>query len=170
MFYDRLQTPPGRYFRMRLVGYFQGIDSERGLGWHCPDGLSLRDLLGLEQRDRVPDNSWLSRSCSRLPLEVHERVFAWVLGRLAERGLVKGERALGCQVRRWWSARSGAGVGASTMEADAATRSIRRRDTGESYRAMLTRMAEESGIATPTAAELKQFDRECKGKRLSSVD
>ena len=103
-------------------------------------------------------------------MEVHERVFAWVLGRLAERGLVKGDRPLGSQGRRWWSARSGAGVDASTMEADAATRSIRRRDTGESYRAMLTRMAEESGIATPTAAELKQFDRECKGKRLSSVD
>ena len=147
--------PPGRYFRMHLVGYFEGIDSERGLEWRCADSLSLRDFLGLGLRDRVPDHSWLSRSRARLPLEVHERVFAWVLARLAERGLVKGERI---------------GVDASTMEANAAMRSIRRRDTGESYRAMLTRMAEASGVATPTTAELKQFDRERKGKRLSNAE
>lgn len=82
-------------------------------------------------------------------------MFAWVLERLAEHGLVKGERI---------------GVDASTMEANAALRAIRRRDTGESYRAMLTRMAEASGVATPTAAELKQFDRERKGKRLSNAE
>jgi transposase len=146
--------PPGRYFRMHLVGYFEGIASERGLEWRCADSLSLRDFLGLGLRDRVPDHSWLSRSRARLPLEVHERVFAWVLERLAERGLIKGERI---------------GVDASTMEANAAMRSIRRRDTGESYREMLSRMAEESGVATPTAAELKQFDRERKGKRLSNA-
>ena len=147
--------PPGRYFRMHLVGYFEGIDSERGLEWRCADSLSLRDFLGLGLRDRVPDHSWLSRSRGRLPLEVHERVFAWVLERLAERGLVKGKRI---------------GVDASTMEANAAMRSIRRRDSGEGYRAMLTRMAEDSGIATPTAAELKQFDRQRKGKRLSNAE
>ena len=147
--------PPGRYFRMHLVGYFEGIDSERGLEWRCADSLSLRDFLGLGLRDRVPDHSWLSRSRARLPLEVHEQVFAWVLARLAERGLVKGHRI---------------GVDASTMEANAAMRSIRRRDSGEGYRAMLARMAEDSGIATPTAAELKQFDRERKGKRLSNLD
>src|SRR5215211_4642307 len=146
---------PGRYFRMHLVGYFEGIDSERGLEWRCADSLSLRDFLGLGLRDRVPDHSWLSRSRARLPLEVHEDVFAWVLERLAERGLVKGKRI---------------GVDASTMEANAAMRSIRRRDSGEGYRAMLTRMAEDSGIATPTAAELKQFDRQRKGKRLSNAE
>jgi transposase len=147
--------PPGRYFRMHLVGDFEGIDSERGLEWRCADSLSLRDFLGLGLRDRVPDPSWLSRSRGRLPLEVHERVFAWVLERLAERGLVKGSRI---------------GVDASTMEANAAMRSIRRRDSGEGYRAMLTRMAEASGVVTPTAAELKQFDRERKGKRLSNAE
>jgi hypothetical protein len=78
--------PPGRYFRMHLVGYFEGIDSERGLEWRCADSLSLRDFLGLELRGRVPDQSWLSRVRARLPLE---------------RGLVKGERI---------------GVDASTME------------------------------------------------------
>ena len=147
--------PPGRYFRMHLVGYFEGIDSERGLEWRCADSLSLRDFLGLELRDRVPDHSWLSRTRARLPLEVHEQVFAWVLEQLAARGLVKGERV---------------GVDASTMEANAAMRGIRRRDTGESYREMLTRMATASGIATPSAAELKQLDRQRKGKRLSNAE
>jgi transposase len=103
----------------------------------------------------VPDHSWLSRSRARLPLEVHERVFSWVLEQLAERGLVKGERI---------------GVDASTREANAAMRSIRRRDTGASYREMLARMAQESGVPTPSAAELKQFDRARKGKRLSNAE
>jgi transposase len=147
--------PPGRYFRMHLVGYFEGIDSERGLEWRCADSLSLRDFLGLGLRERVPDHSWLSRSRARLPLEVHERVFAWVLAQLAERGLVKGERI---------------GIDASTMEANAALRAIRRREDGASYRAMLTRMAEASGVATPTAAALKQFDRARQGKRVSNAE
>ena len=147
--------PPGRYFRMHLIGYFEGIDSERGIEWRCSDSLSLRDFLGLELRQRVPDHSWLSRTRARLPLEVHEAVFAWVLARLAERGLVKGERI---------------GIDASTMEANAAMRSIRRRDTDETYREMLTRMAKASGVATPTAAELKQLDRRRKGKRTSNTD
>jgi transposase len=147
--------PPGRYFRMHLVGYFEGIASERGLEWRCADSLSLRDFLGLELRDRVPDHSWLSRTRARLPLEVHERVFSWVLEQLAEHGLIKGERI---------------GIDASTMEANAAMRGIRRRDSGETYRDMLTRMAEASGIATPTAAELKQLDRKRKGKRLSNAE
>ena len=147
--------PPGRYFRMHLVGYFEGIASERGLEWRCADSLSLRDFLGLGLDQRVPDHSWLSRTRARLPLEVHEQVFAWVLERLAEHGLIKGKRV---------------GVDASTMEANAAMRSIRRRDTGESYREMLRRMAKESGIATPTAAELQQFDRTRKGKRTSNAE
>jgi transposase len=132
--------PPGRYFRMHMVGYFEGIASERGLEWRCADSLSLRDFLGLELDQRVPDHSWLSRTRARLPLEVHERVFSWVLEQLAERGLIKGERI---------------GVDGSTMAANAAMRSIRRRDTGESFREMLRRMAEESGVETPTAAELQ---------------
>ena len=147
--------PPGRYFRMHLVGYFEGIDSERGLEWRCADSLSLRDFLGLELRQRVPDHSWLSRTRARLPIEVHEAVFTWVLARLAERGLVKGGRI---------------GVDASTLEANAAMRTIRRRDTGETYRGMLTRMAKASGIATPTAAELKRLDRRRKGKRTSNAE
>src|SRR6186997_2563292 len=105
----RPSLPPGRYFRMHLVGYFEGIDSERGLEWRCSDSLSLREFLRLGTTEPVPDHSWLSKTRSRLPLEVHEAVFAWVLERMAEHGLVKGDRI---------------GVDASTMEANG-TRSER---------------------------------------------
>src|SRR5919199_1723476 len=148
-------VPPGRYFRMHMVGYFEGIDSERGIEWRCSDSLSLREFLRLESRERVPDHSWLSKTRSRLPQEVHERVFGWVLALIARQGLVKGERI---------------GVAASTMEANAALRTIVRRDTGEGYRAMLTRMAQESGIETPTADDLVRRDRQRTGKTLSNAD
>ena len=80
---------------MHLVGYFEGIDSERGLEWRCSDSLSLREFLRLESRDRVPDHSWLSRTRARLPHEVHTAIFDWVLALIAEAGLVKGERIVG---------------------------------------------------------------------------
>ena len=151
----RPSLPPGRYFRMHLIGYFEGIDSERGLEWRCADSLSLREFLRLGTTEPVPDHSWLSKTRSRLPLEVHEAVFSWVLQRLAEHGLLRGERI---------------GIDASTMEANAALRAIVRRDTGESYRAMLERLAAESGIATPTAEDLIRLDRQRQGKRLSNRD
>jgi transposase len=151
----RPSLPPGRYFRMHLIGYFEGIESERGLEWRCADSLSLREFLRLSLREAVPDHSWLSKTRSRLPLEVHEAVFAWVLGRLAEHGLIEGDRI---------------GVDASTMEANAALRAIVRRTDGEGYREMLERLAEESGIATPTAEDLIRLDRKRKGKRLSNAE
>src|SRR3954452_6399933 len=151
----RPSIPPGRYFRMHLAGYFEGLDNERGLEWRCADSLSLREFLRLGTTEPVPDPSWLSKTRSRLPLEVHEAVFAWVLRRLAEHGLVKGDRI---------------GVDASTMEANAALRAIVRRDSGEGYREMLERLAEESGIATPTAQDLVRLDREREGKRLSNAE
>jgi len=151
----RPSLPPGRYFRMLLVGYFEGIDSERGLEWRCADSLSLREFLRLGERQPVPDHSWLSRTRSRLPLELHDQVFTWVLGRLAEHGLIKGERI---------------GVDASTMEANAALRTIVRRADGESYRDMLRRMAAESGVETPSAEDLIRLDRSRKGKKLSNAE
>src|SRR5438105_13693075 len=78
--------PPGRYFRM---GYFEGIDSERGIVWRCSDSLSLREFLRLANRDKVPDHSWLSKTRSRLPHEVHEKVFEFVLRLVAERDLLE---------------------------------------------------------------------------------
>jgi transposase len=112
--------PPGRYFRMHVIGYFEGIDSERGIAWRCSDSLSLRAFLRLASRERVPDHSWLSKTRSRLPHEVHEKVFGWVLALVAERGLVKGARI---------------GVDGSTMEANAALRTIVRREDGETVSA-----------------------------------
>ena len=147
--------PPGRYFRMHMVGYFEGIDSERGLAWRCSDSLSLRDFLCLSERETAPDHSWLSKTRTRLPHEVHEQVFGWVLALVAERGLVMGERI---------------GVDGSTMEANAALRTIVRRDSGETYREMLTRMAAESGVETPTIDDLIRLDRARKGKKLSNAD
>jgi len=151
----RPSLPPGRYFRMLLVGYFEGIDSERGLEWRCADSLSLREFLRLGEREPVPDHSWLSRTRSRLSLELHDQVFTWGLRRLAEHGLIKGERI---------------GVDASTVGANAALRAIVRREDGETYREMLKRMAAESGIETPTTEDLVRLDRRRKGKRLSNAE
>src|SRR5215217_7402511 len=148
-------VPPGRYFRMHMVGYFEGIDSERGIEWRCSDSLSLREFLRLDTTDRVPDHSWMSKTRGRLPREVHETVFGWVLALIARHGLIKGERI---------------GVDASTMEANAALRAIVCRETGEDYREMLTRMAQESGIKTPTVEDLIRMDRKRKGKRLSNEE
>jgi transposase len=148
-------VPPGRYFRMHMVGYFEGIASERGIAWRCSDSHSLRDFLRLENREKVPDHSWLSKTRGRLPHEVHETVFAWVLKLVAEHGLVKGKRI---------------GVDASTMEANAALRTIVRRDDGRTYREMLTQMAKESGVETPSADDLVRIDRNRKGKKLSNEE
>jgi transposase len=146
-------VPPGRYFRMHMVGYFEGIASERGIAWRCSDSNSLRDFLRLENREKVPDHSWLSKTRGRLPHEIHETVFGWVLRLVAEHGLVKGKRI---------------GVDASTMEANAALRTIVRRDDGRTYREMLMQMAKESGIETPSADDLVRIDRNRKGKKLSN--
>jgi transposase len=146
-------VPPGRYFRMHMVGYFEGIASERGIAWRCSDSMSLRDFLRLENREKVPDHSWLSKTRGRLPHEVHETVFGWVLKLVAEKGLIRGKRI---------------GLDASTMEANAALRTIVRREDGRSYRDMLTQMAKESGIETPSADDLVRIDRARKGKKLSN--
>ena len=148
-------VPPGRYFRMLLIGYFEGIHSERGIVWRCSDSLSLREFLRLSTREKVPDHSWLSKTRSRLPHELHDKIFGWVLALVAGHDLVKAERI---------------GVDGSTMEANAALRTILRRDNGETYREMLTRMAKESGIDTPTADDLVRLDRKRKGKKLSNAD
>jgi hypothetical protein len=113
--------------------------------------MSLRDFLRLQNREEVPDHSWLSTTRGRLPHELHETVLGWVLQPVAERGWVRGKRI---------------GVDASTMEANAALRTIMRREDGRSYREMLTQIAKESGIATPTADDLVRIDRNRKGKRL----
>jgi transposase len=151
-FYATMGRPsvaPGVYFRGLLVGYFEGLDSERGIAWRVADSLSLRRFLGLALDTPPPDHSTLSRTRRLVDLETHGQVFSWVLGVLATAGLVKGQTI---------------GVDATTLEANAALRAIVRREDGQSYAAFLTALAHASGIATPTRAQLARLDRRRKKK------
>jgi len=141
----RPSLPPAVYFRLLLIGYFEGIDSERGIAWRLADSIALRDFLGYSLADATPDHSTVSRNRRLIDLQTHQEVFTWVLQVLAKDGLLRGETL---------------GVDATTLEANAALRSIVRRDTGESYKEFLTRLAQASGIETPTRAELARLDRE----------
>jgi transposase len=141
--------PPGIYFRLLLIGYFEGIDAERGIAWRAADSLALRDFLGLGLDEEPPDHSTISRTRRLIAFETHRAVFTWVLQCLGSAGLVKGKTI---------------GIDATTLEANAALRSIVRRDTGESYEEFLTRLAKASGIATPRRADLARLDRRRKKK------
>jgi transposase len=145
----RPSIPPGVYFRMLLIGYFEGIDSERGIAWRCADSLGLREFLGCSLSEATPDHSSLCRIRQRLDVETHEEVFTWVLKVLAGHGLLKGKTL---------------GVDATTLEANAAMRSIVRNDSGDSYDAFLTKLAQASGIETPTREELARIDKKRKNK------
>ncbi|MCP8893170.1 transposase, partial [Sphingomonas faeni] len=157
-------VPPGRYFRMLLIGYFEGIYSERGIVWRCSDSLSLREFLRLATGEKVPDHSWMSKTRSRLPHAVHDNVFNWVLALVADHDLVKVERigVDGSTMDRRWI------DDGSTMEANAALHTIVPRDTGETYREMLTQMARESGIETPSADWESPIDPDAKVARMKN--
>ena len=141
----RASIPPGVYFRMLLLGYFEGIDSERGIAWRCADSRTLGAFLGYSLTERTPDHSSLCRIRRRIDLETHEEIFTWVLKVLAKADLLQGKTL---------------GIDATTLEANAALRSIVRRDTGESYEEFLTRLAKASGIATPTREDLEDHEDE----------
>jgi len=145
----RPSIPPAVYFRMLLIGYFEGIDSERGIAWRVADSMSLREFLGYRLDEQTPDHSSVSRTRRLLPLEVHAAVFTWVLTVLAKSGLLTGKTL---------------GIDATTLEANAALRSIVRRDTGETYEAFLTRLAKASGTETPTREDLVRIDKHRKNK------
>jgi transposase len=146
--------PPGRYFRMLLIGYFEGIDAERGIAWRVADSLALRSFVGLGVEDAAPDHSTISRTRRLIDVETHRGVFTWIQERLVTAGLLKGQTVA---------------IDATTLEANAAMRSIVRRDTGESYQQFLTRLAAASGVKTPTRAALARLDRRRK-KRTSNKD
>jgi transposase len=152
--YGRPSLMPGIYFRSLLIGYFEGIDSERGIGWRLADSLALRRFLGIGLDEMTPDHSTISRTRRLIDLDTHREVFQWVLGVLADRGLVKGQRI---------------GVDATTLEANAAMRSILRRDSGASYEEFLVGLAKASGIETPTREDLARMDRKRK-KRMSNKE
>jgi transposase len=141
--------PPGRYFRLLLIGYFEVLDAERAIAWRAADSFALREFLGLVLPEAPPDHSTISRTRRLIDLETHEAVFTWMLRCLADAGLVKGKTV---------------GIDATTLEANAALRRIVRRDTGESYQDFLTKLAQASGIETPTRAELARIDRKRKKK------
>jgi len=150
----RPSIPPGVYFRMLMVGYFEGLSSERGIAWRCADSRTLSTFLGYRLTESTPDHSSISKIRERIDLETHETVFRWVLKLLADEGQLNGQTV---------------GVDATTLEANAAMRSIVRKDTGESYREFLTQLAKASGIETPTQADLAKLDRKRK-KKASNDD
>lgn len=152
----RPSIPPGVYFRMLLVGYFEGLGAQRAIAWRCSDSLSLRAFLGIPLTEATPDHSSLTRVRDRLPLEVHAAVFQWVLQLAAEKGLLRGKTVA---------------VDATTLEANAAMKTIVRRDTGEDWNDYLRRLLkEQEGVENPTDEELRRFDQKRKDKRVPNAE
>ncbi len=155
----RPSIPPGTYFRMLLVGYFEGIGSQRGIAWRCADSLSLRDFLAIPLTEETPDHSSLTRVRDRLPLSVHTAVFQFVLEVADEKGLLQGKTIA---------------VDATTLEAGAAMKSIVRRDTGEDWQAYVKRLMLEAGAIAegdePSAEEIARFDRKRQDKKVSNQE
>lgn len=156
-YHARLGRPslaPGLYFRIMMIGFFEGIDSERGIAWRLADSLTLRQFLAIGLDEATPDHVTISRTRRLIGAETHQRIFTWVLERLAQGGLIKGKTI---------------GVDSTTLEANAAMKSIVRRDTGESYSAYLKRLAATEGVEGADAAALRRMDRKRK-KKTSNKD
>jgi transposase len=145
----RPSMAPGVYFRMLLIGFFEGIDSERGIAWRVADSLSLREFLGCSVTELTPDHSTLSRTRRLLPVETHKAVFRWFVRVLGEEGLIEGQTIA---------------IDATTLEANAAMRSIRRRDDGRRYEEYLKDLAKAEGLENPTREQLARMDRKRKKK------
>jgi transposase len=145
----RPSLAPGKYFRLLLIGYFEGIDSERGIAWRCADSLSLRSFVGYALDERSTDHSTISRTRRLIDIETHQEVFQWVLKVLADYDLLSGKTV---------------GLDATTLEANAAMRSIVRKDTKQNYQEFLTDLAKASGIETPTREDLTRIDKDRKNK------
>src|SRR5215472_10728904 len=150
----RPSLPPGMYFRIVMIGFFEGLDSERGIAWRLADSLTLRQFLSIGLDENTPDHVTISRTRRLLDGDTHQRIFTWVLERLAQAGLIRGKTI---------------GVDSTTLEANAAMKSIVRRDTGESYNEYLKRLAEAEGVNAKDAAALRRMDRNRK-KKTSNED
>jgi transposase len=151
--------PPGVYFRMLFLGYFEGLDSQRAIAWRCEDSLSLRAFLGYAHTDETPDHSSLTRVRDRLPLAVHEQAFAFMISIAEKKKLLKGKVAA---------------VDSTMLEADAAMKTIVRKDTGEDWKKYLKRLMQEQGLIQegdePSNEELQRFDRNRKDKKVSNEE
>jgi len=155
----RRSIPPGVYFRMLLIGYFEGIESQRGIAWRCADSLSLKKFLGFGPTESVPEHSSLTKIRGRLPAELYDRVFQFVLTLVAEHKLLSTAKV---------------GVDSTTLEANAAMKSIVRKETGENWNEYVTGLMRAEGLVepdkTPSAEELRRFDKQRKGKKASNDD
>jgi transposase len=150
----RPSLAPGLYFRIMMVGFFEGLDSERGIAWRMADSLTLRQFLSIGLDENTPDHVTISRTRRLIGGETHQFIFTWVLEQLAQEGLIKGKTI---------------GVDSTTLEANAAMKSIVRRDTGENYNAYLKRVAEAEGVSATDTAALRRMDRKRK-KKASNED
>jgi hypothetical protein len=150
----RPSIPPGVYFRMILIGYFEGIGAQRGIAWRCSDSRSLAEFLGVPINERTPDHSSLTRTHQRLAVETHEQVFAFVLKIAADKKLLVSGKTVS--------------VDSTTLEANAALKTIVRKDTGDNWKEYLRKLAKEAGIENPTDEELRRFDKQRENKKVSN--
>ena len=151
----RDSIPPGLYFRMLFVGYFEDIESQRGIAWRCADSRSLRSFLFLESHESSPDHSSLSRISGRLPLDVYEQVFCFVLGLAEEHNLLANKTVA---------------VDSTYLEANAAMKSIVRKETGEDWKEYVKQLAEAEGIEIQNDEDLRKYDKKRKNKKVSNAE
>lgn len=149
----RPSIPPGVYFRMLLIGYFEGLDSQRGIAWRCADSLGLRAFLGIGLTEATPVHASMTIIRGRLPESVYDKMFVFVLSLLEKQGLVRGKSVA---------------IDATTLEANAAMKSIVRKDTGEDWKQYLRGLAKAEGIENPTEADLRRLDRARTDKKVSN--
>jgi transposase len=156
-YHEKLGRPslaPGLYFRLMMIGFFEGIDSERGIAWRVADSLTLRQFLGIGLDERTPDHVTISRTRRLISASAHQQVFGWVLKRLARGGLMKGKTM---------------GIDSTTLEANAAMKSIVRRNTQESYTEYLKRLAQAEGVEAEDPAAVRRLDRK-RAKKMSNEE
>jgi len=151
----RPSIPPGVYFRMLFIGYFEGLDSQRGIAWRCADSLALRGFLGSGLTEATPTHASMTIIRQRLAESVFEQVFTWVLGQLETKGLLDGRTV---------------GIDATTLEANAAMKSIVRKDTGADWKEYLRGLARAEGLENPTDEDLQRLDRGRKDKKVSNQE
>jgi transposase len=151
----RPSIPPGVYFRMLLIGYFEGIDSQRGIAWRCADSLALRSFLSISLSESTPTHPSMTIIRQRLDENVFDEVFTFVLGELQTQGLLRGQTV---------------GIDATTLEANAAMKSIVRKDNGADWKEYLSALAQAEGMENPSEEDLRRLDRSRKDKKVSNQD
>ena len=144
---------PAVYFKMLMVGFFEGLESERAIAARCADSLSLRGFLGYALDEATPEHSSMTVIRQRLGGDCFERVFALVLTALQRHGLLKGRHL---------------GIDSSVIEANASLRSLTERNTEEGYWDYVKRLAKAAGLETEDGAKLRSFDRKRAGKKMSN--